>query len=347
MSQLVFSVTNRCTARCVDCPIVHENMPPASLDAEFMIDLTRQLLPLNSLKLVVFTGGEPLLLLDDVRRTIAFVSSHGLWTRIVTNGFWATSKERAKSVLQSLQEVGLTELNLSCDDYHQEFIPLEYIKNANEAACELGVPALLAHRLCPGGRITPEFLSGYLGVPLQEFREGKPNPDNNAIQTGRNVPIKSGVLEPHDGKLEAATPWTGPCSSVLSKIVISPRKEVEICCGIASSSIQDFYLGSLENENLFRLLQRGNEDLITNWLALAGPASILDFVRSKDGNLELPSHYANKCHLCNELFTREEVRQILKEHGQEQAEMIGVLREVLEWANRSLISPKRVHGQPA
>jgi len=106
-----------------------------------------------------------------------------------------------------------------------------------------------------------------------------------------------------------------PCPLVLSKIIISPQKKVEICCGIASSSIEEFCIGSLEEESLFKILQKGNEDLIANWLALAGPSSILDFVLSKDPTINIPTTYVNNCHLCNELFTREDVRQICTASG--------------------------------
>ena len=337
LSEIVFSVTNQCPARCTDCPIVHEGMPPASLDAEFMIQVIKELLPWKSLGLVVFTGGEPFLCRQELRQTIAFAASHDILTRIVTNAYWATSKTRAKEILRELKDAGLTEINISCDDFHQEFIPLENIKNANEAALEENVPALLALRQCPEGKITVPFLSSFLGIPLQEYRRGQENPDNNIFLPGKNIPIKTGYWErPCSEGKELSASWTDPCDSVLSKIVISPDKKVEICCGIASGSIKEFYIGSLEEEGLFQILQKGNEDLIANWLALAGPASILEFVLSKEPTLDIPDNYVNRCHLCNELFTREEVRQILREHAVEQVEIIALLRGILEWANEDL-----------
>lgn len=46
-------------------------------------------------------------------------------------------------------------------------------------------------------------------------------------------------------------------------------------------------------------------------------ASILEFVRAKDPSLNLPRHYVNRCHLCNELFTRDDVRRVLWAHAAE------------------------------
>jgi len=328
LEELVFSVTNMCPARCKDCPIVHENKPPYTLTAENMIGIIDEVLPWHTLKLVVFTGGEPLLFAEELKKTIAFAASNRIITRIVTNAYWATSKSKARQILGELKSAGLTEMNISCDDYHQEWIPLENIKIANEAALEIDVPTLLAMRIVPNGKITPKYLSKYLGVELKEFKRGEKNPKNNVYLNGRNVPIKSADMVCED---EVGSRWKGPCPSVLSRMIISPDKYFEICCGIASSSIEEFRIGSLEKTSLLQLLQIGNEDLITNWLALEGPSSILDFVRSEDPSIDLPENYVNRCHLCNELFTRSDVRNILRKYASEKIEMISIMRDILEF----------------
>ena len=334
LQTLVFSVTNRCPARCQDCPIVYEEGPRHTLTVEEMIRIFDEVISWGTLKLVVFTGGEPFLLGDELRKIVAYVSSHNIFTRIVTNAYWATSNAVARRILEDFKEAGLTEINVSCDDYHQEFIPLEYIKYANEAACDVGLPLLLAHRQKPGGRITMEYLSRYFGVDLKEFQIGKENPKNNVILSGMNIPIKTHVESQDEAESEICKtekPWIGPCPSVLGEIIISSNKRVQICCGIASSSIKELYIGSLEEESLLSILKKGNNDLIANWLALEGPSSILEFVLSKDPTIDLPERYVNRCHLCNELFTRDEVRDVLHKHASERGEMLALMRGILEW----------------
>jgi hypothetical protein len=333
LEELVFSVTNMCPARCKDCPIVHENKPPYALTAEDMIKIIEEILPWHTVKLIVFTGGEPFLFVEEIKKTIAFAATNHILTRIVTNAYWATSKSKALEILGELKNAGLTELNFSCDDYHQEYISLENIKNANEAAIEIGIPALLAMRTVPNGKITPEYLSDYLGEKLQEFKRGeKNNPKNNVYLNGINIPIKSHDMV-CDGEFESG--WKGPCPLVLSKMIISPDKYLEICCGIASSSIEDFRIGSLQESSLLQLLEKGNEDLITNWLALEGPSSILEFVHSKDPRIDLPVRYANRCHLCDELFTRSDVRNTLLKYAFEKVETISIMRAIFELANET------------
>ncbi len=329
--ELVFSVTNRCTARCRDCPVVHEGRPPMSLNAGDMIRIMEDVIPYGFLRLVVFTGGEPLLIGDDLKQAIAFAARHGLLTRVVSNAYWATSKEKARATMRDLQGEGLTELNISCDDFHQEFVPLENVRNANDAALEIGLPLLLAYRRNPEGLIDREYLSKFLGVELKTFVHGEENPRNNVLLEGVNIPIKSG--QARDCPASADNSWMGPCDSVLTRVIIAPDKRVQICCGIASGSIDELYIGTLYKDgNLIEILRKGNENLVTNWLALEGPSSIQDFVRSKAPWIDLPESYVNRCHACNELFSRDDVREVLVQHGAEKCGMISVMRGILDWA---------------
>jgi hypothetical protein len=334
LEELVFSTTNQCPARCRDCPTVYGQAPVRRLKSEDMIRIVDEVSRWGSLRLVVFTGGESFLLGKSLRKTVAHISEKGLMTRIVTNAYWATSKRRAVQVLSELKALGLTEINISCDDYHQEFIPLENVRNANEAAVEVNLPALIAHRRKLGGRITIEYLSEYLGVDLHRFRPGEQNPDNNVISSGRNVPLNSNAEDKPPTPCEFAETdrdWIGACKSVLRSIVISSDLKVQICCGIALSSIPELSIGSLLRDDLIALLQRGNRDLITNWLALEGPSSILKFVRSKAPDIALPEHYVNRCHVCNELFTREDVRAVLRENAADHRDTLLMLRGTLDW----------------
>ena len=334
LRELVFSTTNQCTARCRDCPIIPSIDPPMRLKSQDMIRIVDEVYGWGSLRLVVFTGGESFLLGKDLRKTIAYVHEKGVLTRIVTNAYWAKSKNKALHILSELKALGLTEINISCDDYHQEFVPLENVKYANEAAFEIGLPALLAHRRKPGGRLTVEYLSEYFDVPLHVYREGEKNPDNNVICSGRNIPLHTSSEQDASEPWEIPNNhgnWMGACKSILRSIVVFPNLDVQICCGIAMSSIPELSIGSLADSDLLSILQWGNQDLITNWLALEGPASILSFVRSKDPSIKLPDHYVSQCHVCNELFTRNDVRQVLRKYATERREGLQIMRGTLDW----------------
>jgi len=334
LAELVFSTTNQCNARCRDCPVVSIKNLPARLKPEVMMRVVDEVSGWGTLRLVVFTGGEPFLLGKDLYKTVAHVAKKRILTRIVTNAYWASSREKAVEVLGELKALGLSELNISCDDFHQEFIPLANVKNANDAAHEIGIPLLLAHRRRPGGKITVEYLSEYLGVDLHPYRKGEKNPDNDVISTNRNLPLytSSDGLDSEPWELpENDSDWTGACDSVLRNIVIASDLKVHICCGIAEMTIPELSVGSLLENDLITILQRGNQDLIVNWLALEGPSSILSFVRSEDPSIKFSEHYANRCHLCHELFTRADVRRVLAKSAGKRADSLMLMRGALDW----------------
>lgn len=335
IQELVFSVTNRCTADCQDCPIVHEGAASSTLTFDEMAEVIRETHSWGNLCLVVFTGGEPLLLGDELFRAIRYASGLGVATRIVSNGYWAASQAAALDVVQDLIDSGLSEINISCDDYHQEFVPIDRIRFANDAANELGLPNLLVHRDKEGGTITHEYLQEFLGVELSVFEQGKQNPKNNVISLGPNVPIKSREEDTCSESMpkELAGPCVGPCKSVMKSIIVSANRRIQICCGIASNSIPELFIGRLGEAPLLRILANGNSDLVTNWLALEGPSGILDFVQKKAPDLEIRGDFVNRCDLCNELLSRDDVRQVIADHGQERAEVLGMLRGALDWVS--------------
>jgi organic radical activating enzyme len=194
LGRLVFSVTHACPISCKYCVT---NSGPGRLpflDADFMIVVIDEVLALSAVQLIVFTGGEALLFRREVERAIRHAKSHNIWTRIVSNAVWATSRKQADKVLHGLKKSGLCELNLSCDDFHQEHIPLDRVKNAFWAARALEIPVLLAHKHIRNEKVTIDYLSEFLGIDLQFYVPGEPrDPASGLISSGCTVPVGTGV----------------------------------------------------------------------------------------------------------------------------------------------------------
>ena len=87
-----------------------------------------------SVGMVVFSGGEPTLLGKQLFEAISYAHAKGLKTRVVSNAHWATTPERALSMIDKLMQSGLTEINFSLSDYHQPFVPTERVCNGLRAA---------------------------------------------------------------------------------------------------------------------------------------------------------------------------------------------------------------------
>lgn len=197
MKALTFVVTDRCNVSCDFCAPGCGPALRQRLTGEQMNKVVEDVARAHPLRLVVFTGGEPMLYWKDLRDTIERVRARSPLAaiRIVTNVYWATSVRRATSILSALREAGLTELNYSVDDFHQEHIPEQRIVNGVEAALALDIPVLLAHKTYPGSRSSRAYYESLLSRPIQsidgmttsEFQRAK-----LAISTGYTVPVGRG-----------------------------------------------------------------------------------------------------------------------------------------------------------
>ena len=329
LSSLVFSTTYQCPISCRYCGAECGPEHTERLSLKDMIEIVDEVYSFGKLELVVFTGGEPFLLGDDLLDSVKYCAKKGLLTRIVTNAFWARTPEVARDTMKSYKEAGLKEINLSCDDYHQEFIPLERIKYANDACIEVGLPCLIGHKIMKNCTISLDHLEKFLGYKLSRFDPKKKNPDNNLVDTGYTVPIAENMhLIPDEEILypPCENHWKAPCSSILKRIVITPRKELSICCGMVPRNVEEIVFGTLDEYKLEELIIMAHKDLIVNWLALEGPYGLMKFILKKNPDIPFRKQYVNNCHLCSEILTREDCRAVLSEFGHEKAIEISLER---------------------
>ena len=335
IKKLAFSVTYDCPISCKYCVTRSGLNNGPSLDAKFMKEVISRIIEQTDLCSVIFTGGEALLKLADVEETIRFAHSKGIWTRIVSNAFWAKNSATAERLLLRLKEAGLGEINVSCDDLHQEHIPLTNIYNAFWGAKHVGLPILIAHKKVVNAKITPEYLSEFLGVELEEIKQGEVcQNESNYYSSSLTVPIGNGVDKLNEEEYiiypESPCAWTGPCAGVLEGLVISPTKELHICCGMMEQSVPELSIGAWDSNRIAEIIYNANTDLIANWLALEGPYGLMRFIQEKAPSVEFKDRYVNNCHLCNDIFTRQDTRAVLAKYADEKSAELSLRRGVLE-----------------
>lgn len=123
---------------------------------------------LPSIRVIVFTGGEPTLYPELLKEGIRLAHDKGFVTRLVTNAWWAQTPKETYRFLQDLQAIGLDELNISYDDFHafhlEAFGGKQNVLNAVGAAVELGITVLIGTAIYPGA----EIRSGYLRKLFQD-----------------------------------------------------------------------------------------------------------------------------------------------------------------------------------
>ena len=351
--QLTVLGTSKCTAACRHCCM---NSSPERDDTLSWEQLERSLTQaLTQLKLgvVIFAGGEPMLLGKTLYRAIRLCKDHGVMTRIVTNAYWATSPRVALMKLKELREAGLDELNISTDDYHLPFIKLQQVKYAYEAGLTLDFSAVvLANCYGPESELHPERIQREFS-PTEKMQQ-RFDADGDAVtyrcQKGEQLVVLSnahlqrlgrGVAElkeeelPGHGKadadLDALAETVGGCPYAIRSAAISAKGHLVSCCGfeVEDNAVLDY--GSLDTEPLHALLDRADNDLLSNLIALFGPVKLMRLLQQNcPDEVSFPRTYRTYCEACYDLVTIPKNREALYRHSGQYAEMILKLRSLLK-----------------
>jgi radical SAM family protein len=329
---ICFLTTYRCNAQCDFC----ECGPKARERIELvdMLRLIDEAAALGTISVVVFSGGEPTLLGGELFIAIRHASSKGLMTRVVTNGWWGRTPEKAEAFVDRLLSAGLTEINISIDDLHQEWIPLEHVRNSFLACYDRRLKCLIAHKRTKSATITRQSLEEYFGITFADYRRGATfthEEECRLIATSTVIPVgRNEELAKLDDHLY--TDWRGSCGSVLNDVIVGAGTNFLPCCGIITKGLPELTRNDLRTTRLIDAIDEANNDVMLNWIALEGPAAIAEFVKDKDPTVHFEDDYVGICHICDEVLRRPDVRRVLAAHIDEIVERVALHRAFLEAA---------------
>ncbi len=189
-------MTNACTGRCKHC----SEGERASSSSIYHIDgykgaeIVRQICNAYKIESLMTFGGEPLLYSEDVFKIQSAAKESGIEKRhVITNGFFSKDERIINDVAKGLAESGVSKIMLSVDAFHQETIPLEYVKLFAEAVLKYDVfivthPAWLvsADDANPYNIKTKEILSDFACMGIYSSKGNIIFPKGNAKKYLRN-----------------------------------------------------------------------------------------------------------------------------------------------------------------
>jgi hypothetical protein len=298
---------------------------------------------------VVFGGGEPLLLGETLLDGIRAVHAMGKFSRVITNGYWAHSLDEARRVLRTLRAAGLDELNISTDDQHLPYVSLQRVRWAYQAAMELDFLSVgIASCGGPKSILTPEMLDTAFGETLdrrfapdgttleQHWTPGKTKVvlSNARLQrTGRGVDrIADDELPP----AELALAGGGGCPYALRGATISPGGHLLACCGFELENNPVLDYGNLKTRPAAEVLDAADADLATNLIAIIGPPKLKKLLEERwPDEVRFERDYRTYCEVCWDLVHVPENREALLRHQGEFADVVLAVRDQLKelWAN--------------
>lgn len=143
MKGVHFLLSYRCTQTCDHCFVFSSPEAPGTFSLARMREALGQASNTPGVGMVYFEGGEPFLFYPLLVESIALARKLGLKVGIVTNGFFATTREDAKLWLEPLRRLGLEDLSISDDEIHCGPGQETPASRAAEAAREMGMPVLV------------------------------------------------------------------------------------------------------------------------------------------------------------------------------------------------------------
>jgi len=307
---LAFLTTNCCDANCEYCGIEKSN-PPQRLSLETMYDYTDQARRYGIRKFT-FTGGEPLLLGEDLFDAISYAHKSGMSCGLVTNGSYAKDEETGKRIAKRFFDSGLDALKISMDQNHFEFIPYEHSFNALKGA--------LQYELSPNVNVTDlrstnsrnwsmlrriaedlggEFENKFIKVDGKKVAYYE---WNSASREG-----EAKKLDKREFKLKKVK-YNASCDAK-TVTVRSDGKVAAPCCSFASAANDFYVMGDAKDMTIEEVVERANDSVIGS--VLVGPFGLgrignaLSY--AKDSNIRRLTNrnYTSLCEFCGTVFSDE------------------------------------------
>ena len=143
LNRIEYVVTDACSGRCKHCSNSERLEKSGSVDADAAVTAIKRLARRFAIKSVMTFGGEPLLFSDTVCKIHAAARDCGIPKRqLITNGYFSKDSQKIDEVAKALCDAGVNDVLLSVDVFHQEFIPLEPVKQFAEDLLRHGVLSL-------------------------------------------------------------------------------------------------------------------------------------------------------------------------------------------------------------
>jgi len=132
---VAYLMTERCTAACRHCSVRATATSAPAAPVERVRAWVRSIGEAPATRVLGITGGEPFLEREALSAALEEARAAGLQTVVYTNAYWAPSASKARQVLAGLPPIDL--IQFGADRFHGEFVPLENLRHATEAALEL------------------------------------------------------------------------------------------------------------------------------------------------------------------------------------------------------------------
>jgi hypothetical protein len=270
-----FLLSYTCTYRCDHCFLHCSPEARGTFTTEQLGRVFEQIEIMSTVETVYFEGGEPFLFYPLLLEGLRLAASLGLQAGIVTNAYWATSIEDADIWLKPIRAIGLADLSVSDDVFHQGTEKSNPAKLAIAAARNLGIPC---DTICI---------------------ESPPPAFGQTESPGKGQPVTGGAVLFRGRAAEKLT--VGLPRRRCQELTTCPHEELEapervhLDCYGNVHICQGLSMGNMWETPLVELISNysARQHPICGPLLRGGPAAL-----AKEHGIGLPDDFIDECHYC-------------------------------------------------
>ncbi len=280
MRKLAFGYSTRCNLSCEHC-VATEDIPDSGnmgleRAKEIIVELGRA-----NVGGVSFSAGEPFLYFDEIVELVKLCREVGIYTRVVTNSFWAKTAEASDRLVAELKQNGLCQLRLSFSRWHQKSVARDNVLNAARSCQKVSLNYFVSFVTDFSKEDDPyeQFLRDH---QLTFFPE-------SIIYAGRAKSFP---------RRDISTDYQTNCCDM--NPYLAPNLDMYACCDAGSHFPETnfFYLGNLSDTPLEQLFIKSETNPLYQLIRTMGVTNIASFAGMKSRDIITYS----KCELCRILF---------------------------------------------
>ena len=283
-----FLYSRRCPAQCKHCGTSSTPFYKGTLSIE-IIEKILKALPKYNINSIGISGGEPLLYYKEMLHIGKIAKKHQIGITLFSNAFWAKNSTVATEYLSNLKENSLTSLQLSTDEFHQEFIHLKNIINASNVANSLDIPCTI---------MIPSKASGWSTINTVSYLEMECNAEiitHPIHPIGRALELDDSYFQWRDLEIEGC--------ELVGQIEVDTTGETAICPPASDfDETNPLIVGNLKSSSVDDAVERFQNRLLYWVLGNYGPLGL--YYLFIESGVEVTAKIDGKisnCQLCQQL----------------------------------------------
>nr|MBF0221995.1 radical SAM protein [Desulfobulbaceae bacterium] len=280
MRKVAFGYSTRCNLKCEHCVAAGDLPDTGKMDFEKAKEIIAEM-ACAGVGGISFSAGEPFLYFAEISELVKLCRQIGIYTRIVTNSYWAATEEAADNLVGQLKENGLCQLRLSYSRWHQKNVSQSNVLNAARSCQKNGLNYFISFvtDFSKEDDLFEQFLrdNGLMFFPEPVIYAGRAQSfERRQIQTDYQVNCCD--MNPY----------------------LSPDLDMYACCDAGShfTATNFFYLGNLRAKKVDQLFAVNETDRLYNLIRTIGVTTIASYSGMKARDIITYS----KCELCRKLF---------------------------------------------